>query len=412
MKKLVTSFTLASVLCLVMIAVIGAQGSTTINVTQVDTSRFPQVDVYISATDANGNPVRNVSPDTFRLIENGQEMALTAITRAGEQGAVNTVLVIDHSGSMASGGKMAVAKQAASTFVNLMRPGDKTALIQFDTEIETLQPFTDDKNALHAAIQKIVPRGNTALYDAVNQAAKYFESTPGRKAVILVTDGMDTASKLGREAIVQRASTGGFSIYTIGFGAKGAAFGSQDGIDEAILRELASVSYGNYYYRPDGSQLSDLYQQLSFLLQNEYKLTYNSPNALRDGVKRNIVVTASGVASTRTDFNPGGVIPEVASQGTSWLLFFIALLLLIALFFAPAGLQLVRERGVALPALAMPQLPQLQQKPKPSRVKLTGGATTTTPTATQPKPRIKIKQSSATQPTHTQMPWDENADKH
>jgi VWFA-related protein len=412
MKKLITSLLLASVLCLLAIAGIGAQGSTNINVTQVDTSRFPQVDVYISATDAGGNPVRNVSPNTFRLSENGQEMALTAITRAGEQGAVNTVLVIDHSGSMASGGKMAVAKQAASTFVNLMRPGDKTALIQFDTEIETLQTFTDDKNALQSAIQKIVPRGNTALYDAVNQAAKYFEATQGRKAVILVTDGMDTASKLGREAIVQRASTGGFSIYTIGFGAKGAAFGSQDGIDEAILRELASVSYGNYYYRPDGSQLSDLYQQLSFLLQNEYKLTYNSPNALRDGVKRNIVVTASGVASTRTDFNPGGVIPEVASQGTSWLLFFIALLLLIALFFAPAGLQLARERGVALPALSLPQLPQLQQKSKPSRIKLTGGAPTTTPTATQPKPRIKIKQSSATQPTHTQMPWDENTDKH
>jgi hypothetical protein len=75
-------------------------------------------------------------------------------------------------------------------------------------------------------------------------------------------------------------------------------------------------------------------------------------------------------------------------------------------------LQLARERGVALPALSMPQLPQLQQKSKPSRIKLTGGAPTTTPTAMQPKPRIKIKQSSATQPTHTQMPWDENTDKH
>lgn len=408
MRKLISSFTLALALCSVLVIGLGAQGSTTINVTQVDTSRFPQVDVYISATDANGKPVRNVSPSTFRLTENGQEMALTGITRAGEQGAVNTVLIIDHSGSMAAGGKMTAAKQAASTFVNLMRPGDKTALIQFDTEIETLQPFTEDKTALLTAIQKIVPRGNTALYDALNQAAKYFETTQGRKAIIVVTDGMDTASKLGREAIVQRASTGGFSIYTVGLGAKSAAYGSQDGIDENILRELAMVSYGNYYYSPDGSQLSELYQQLSFLLQNEYKLTYISPNPLRDGVKRNIVVTASGVASTRTDFNPGGVIPEVASQGTSWLLFFVALALLLALLFAPAGLQTIREHGLALPAFALPALPHLTQKSKPSRIKLTGGTPTTN--ASQPKPRIKIKQSAPG--TTPSMPWDENSDKH
>jgi VWFA-related protein len=408
MKKIFSAIAIALSLCGLAITGVSAQGSTTINVTQVDTSRFPQIDVYISATDANGNPVRNVSPNSFRLTENGQEMALTGITRAGEQGTVNTVLIIDHSGSMASGGKMTAAKQAASTFVNLMRPGDKTALIQFDTEIETLQPFTEDKNALLAAIQKIVPRGNTAMYDAINQAAKYFEATQGRKAVIVVTDGMDTASKLARETIVQRASTGGFSIYTIGLGAKGAAYGSQDGIDESILRELAQVSYGNYYYRPDGSQLSELYQQLSFLLQNEYKLTYVSPNALRDGVKRNIVVTSSGIASTQTNFNPGGVIPEVASQGTSWLMFFIALILLVALFFAPNGLNMVREHGLALPAFALPRLPQKQ---KPSRVKLTSGASTT-PAATQPKPRIKIKQAGATQPHQTQMPWDEGADKH
>lgn len=407
MKKLIPSFTLALVLCSVLVVGLGAQGAITINVTQVDTSRFPQVDVYISVTDANGNPVRNVSPSTFRLTENGQEMALTAITRAGEQGAVNTVLIIDHSGSMAAGGKMAAAKQAASTFVNLMRPGDKTALIQFDTEIEMLQTFTEDKNALLTAIQKIVPRGNTALYDALNQAATYFETIQGRKAIIVVTDGMDTASKLGREAIVQRASTGGFSIYTVGLGAKNSAYGSQDGIDENILRELAMVSYGNYYYSPDGSQLSELYQQLSFLLQNEYKLTYVSPNPLRDGVKRHIIVTASGVASTRTDFNPGGVIPEVVSQGTSWLLFFVALVLLIALLFAPALWQAMREHGWAWPAFVRPALP-FAHKPQPSRIKLTDSTSTTH--SSQPKPRIKIKHSATG--TSQTMPWDENADKH
>lgn len=410
MKNLITSFTLAFAFVLLATISVNAQGPVNITVTQVDQSRFPQVDVYVSATDANGNPVRNISPTAFKLQENGQELGLIGASRAGEQGSVSTILIVDHSGSMSAAGKMAGAKQAASTFVNLMRPGDKTALIQFDTEIDMLQSFTDDKNALLGAIQKIAPRGNTALYDSINQAAKYFETTQGRKAIIVVTDGMDTASKTGREAIVQRASNAGFSLYMIGLGAKGAAYGSQDGIDESILREIATASYGAYYYRPDANQLNDLYQQLSLLIQNEYKLTYMSPNALRDGVKRNLVVTAPGAVGIRADFNPGGVIPEVESQSISWLLFIVALLLLLGLFFAPAGLQLARERGLAVPARLMPALPQLAQKPKPSRVKLTGGAPAT-PTSAAPRPRIKIKQTSSDS-THRQMPWDEGSEKH
>ena len=382
-----------------------AQAPMNITVTQVDQSRFPQIDVFVSVTDAGGSPMRGVTADAFRLEENGKPLALLAATRAGEQNPVSTVLVIDHSGSMASAGKMTAAKQAASAFINMMRPGDKTAIIQFDTEIETAQAFTDDKNALLGAIQRIVPRGNTAIYDAVNQAAKYFEATQGRKAVILVTDGMDNASKLNRETILDKVGKSGFSIYTVGLGAKGAGYGSQDGIDENVLRDLASESMGAYYYRPDATQLSDLYTALSMLIQNEYKLTYTSTSPLRDGVKRNIVVTAPGASATQTAFNPGGVIPEVESQWSSWVLFVIALIILVGLFFAPTGLQIMRERGVNVPGLPAPQAPL--PAPKPSRIKLTGDA----PAAAQPRQRIKIKQA-ATQPAQTQMPWDENADKH
>lgn len=388
-----------------VLAPVSAQSAVNIHVTQVDTSRFPQVDVYISVTDANGSPVRNILPGTFRLTENGKEIGLTSVTRAGEQGAVNTILIIDRSGSMAAEGKMTAAKQAAATFVNLMRPGDKTALIQFDTEIETLQTFTGDKTALLNAIQKIHPRGNTALYDALAQAAKYFETVQGRKALIVVTDGMDTASKTSREALIQRLSTSNFSVYTIGLGARNTTYGSQAGIDESILRELATASYGSYYYSPDGSQLSELYQQLSFLLQNEYRLSYISPNPLRDGVKRNIVVTASGIANVRTDFNPGGVIPEVAAQGTSWLLFAMALAVLIALLFVPLGWRILRARGAALPTFVVPTSSPAQQKP--SRVKLTGEVAAN---GTKPKPRIKIKQSS--QGTTPHMPWEEDGNTH
>jgi len=414
MKNLITAAALAFSLCLLAATGAGAQGPINIAVTQVDTSHFPQIDAYVSVTDAAGNPVRNIDPNTFQLQENGQPMRLVAAFRSGEQGPVNTVLVIDRTGSMAFADKMAGAKQAAATFVNLMRPGDKTALVQFDTQIDTLQPLTDNKPALLASIQQIYPRGNTALYDAIAKTGSYFENVPGRKAVIVVTDGMDNASNLNRDAIIQRAGTTGYSIYTIGLGAKGAGYGSQDGIDEAVLQDIAAASYGTYAYAPDASQLNGLYQQLSLKIQNEYRLSYVTPVALRDGVKRNIVVTAPGAAATQTAYNPGGVIPEVAPQWTAWLLFFIALVLLLGLFFAPMGLRLARERGMAVPQLAAPQ------RARPSRVKLTSGApapaaarTLGASTHAARPSRIRIKKpAGTTDRAHTQMPWDESGTKH
>ncbi len=99
---------LITALALSLLAVLGAaaQGPVTITVTQIDQSRFPQIDVFVSATDANGNPVRNLSPDAFRLEQNGQPVSLLSATRSGEQGPVSTVLVVDHSGSMAFSGKI------------------------------------------------------------------------------------------------------------------------------------------------------------------------------------------------------------------------------------------------------------------------------------------------------------------
>ncbi len=415
MRILRLAFVLAIALGLLSAIGVSAQGPVTITVTQVDQSRFPQIEVYVSVTDPAGNPVRNLAPDAFRIEQNGKPVAALAATRAGEQGPVSTVLVIDHSGSMAFGNKMSGAKQAATTFVNLMRPGDKTALVQFDTEIDTLAPLTDDKNALLAGIQKIVPRGNTELYDALAQAGKYLEAATGRKAIIVVTDGMDNASKINRDTLMQQVSAGGYSIYTIGLGNRAAGYGNQEGIDETTLRDIANATMGTYSYAPDASQLAALYQQLSLLIQNEYKLTYTSPDPFHDGLKREIVVTAPGAGATRATYNPGGVIPEAATDWSSWVLFLVALALLVALFFAPMGWRMLAERQALVPAPAPAPAPAPIPAPPPapaqSRVKLTGGGPRlkSPPVPTARPARIKLgKKTASANPERQQMPWDEN----
>ncbi|MCL4393983.1 MAG: VWA domain-containing protein, partial [Chloroflexi bacterium] len=255
MKRSLLALGAALTLVLLAASSAGAQAPVEATVTQVDTSHFPQIDVYISVADSAGNPVRSLDPGVFRLAENGRPMQLTAATRSGEQGPVNTVLLIDRTGSMAFANKMDGAKQAASDFVDRMRPGDKTALVQFDTQVDTLQTLTDDQSALRASIQQIFPRGNTALYDAIAAAGKYFENVSGRKAIIVVTDGMDNSSTLNLASLLQQVQNAGYSVYTIGLGAKGAGYGSQDGIDESTLRQIADTYYGTYAYAPDASQL-------------------------------------------------------------------------------------------------------------------------------------------------------------
>lgn len=300
-----------------------AEGPVTVQVVQVDKARFPEVDVYVSVTDADGQPVKNLMPEDFSLDEDGQPVSLTHVSRAGEQGPVTAVLVIDKSGSMNHANKMKAAREAATAFVQLMRPGDTTGVIAFNTQVTTVQPLTDDKEVLIEAIKGIEAVDDTAMYDALHEASAMLEPVSGRKAIIIVTDGMNTAGQRTREETLTLVSEQGISIYTIGLGDPSQGTETYAGIDEPTLRAIAEESGGIYTFAPNPEDLSSLYELLSLRIQNEYKLTYRSPNRLRDGTNRTVAVVVaapSGPTKVTAVYNSGGVIPEVKPRST-WGLF-------------------------------------------------------------------------------------------
>ena len=322
----------------------------TVQVVQVDESRFPEIVVYVSVTDADGQPVTNLKLDDFRLEENGQRINVTPsnYSQAGEQGPVTAVLAIDKSGSMVEG-KMEAAREAAIAFVELMRPGDTTGVIAFDTSVTVVQRLTGYKETLIEAIEAIEMGSDTALYDALHEASRLLDSVSGRKAIIAVTDGMNTAGQYTLEETLELVGEQGISVYTIGLGDPAKGTEEYAGIDEEILQAIAEESSGVYTHAPEPEDLRGLYELLSIRLQNEYKLTYRSPDQLRDGVKRNVVVTiasSSGRAEATADYNPGGVIPEVEPRSTWWLfsLMFVGLALLLIV---PGVVGAVRGRGRA-----------------------------------------------------------------
>jgi len=383
MIRILLNLILLLVLVFSSASTVFAQSDTQVRITQVDNSKFPTVTVYVSVTNSAGEPV-GVDPATIQISENGEKMQIVDARGGGQGGQgvaepLTTMLVIDISGSMDKNNKLTAAKDAAKAYVNQMRAGDQAGLMTFDTKTYYVQPVTTDTAALTSAIDELKTGGDTAMFDALVEAEKNLSSIPGRKAIIVLADGLDNHSQNTVDSVIEQIGPSGLTISTVGFG--DASTASQSGLDEGALKSLAERSGGLYSFAADSQSLSALYQQLGRTLQSEYAITYVSPSTLRDGINRNLTVSLSGVgATTETNYNPGGVLPEVT--GVSWTLFGLILAGLLLLLFAP--LLIVRGAGL---------FRGMKQKGK---VKMANTANATSSrslsgSGSGKKPRIKLK---------------------
>jgi len=275
--------------------------------------------------------------------------------------------------------KLQTAKDAAKAYVNQMRAGDQAGLITFDTHTYYVQQITKDTVALTKAVDGLKTGGDTSMYDALVEAEKYLNGTSGRKAIIVLTDGLDNHSHNTVDSVIKSIGPSGLTISTVGFG--DASTASLSGLDEKALKSLAEKSGGLYSFAADSKSLSALYQHFGRTLQSEYAITYVSTSPLRDGVNRNLTVSLSGMsATTATNYNPGGVLPEVT--GVSWTLFGLILAGLLFLLFVP----LLITRGAGLFSNMKPK-----GKVKMSNATADAASGRSSSGNENKKPRIKIK---------------------
>ena len=313
-------------------------GDVKIQITQVDTSQFPEVTVYVSVTDSNGEPV-GVEANNIVIKENNQAINPTGIGGEGQIGPLTTLLVMDISGSMNTAGKLSAAKAAAIAYVEQVRAGDAVGLMSFNTQINYVQEITTDREALFTAINSLRAREDTAMYDALAEGVDVLENIPGRKTIIVLTDGLDNVSSLSPDEVLERIGPSGLSISTIGLGDPTVSSGSLTALDEAALQRLASRAGGAYAFADDPDSLLAVYQRYGRALQSEYAVSYISPGNLRDGVNRALSVSLIDAISTSVSaqgavYNPGGLVPEIASPAP-WPLFLALLGGLLALLLIP-----------------------------------------------------------------------------
>ena len=168
----------------------------------------------------DGLPAFDVKKNEFVVKEDGRRV-LSPDVLPPNLDTLTTVLAIDISGSMADHGKIQEAKQAARSFLDQLKEPSKCGLILFDHRLRVKELPTSDYNRLRARIDAAKPGGGTAYLDATAEAVGMLRNLKGRRAVLLLTDGVDLNSSRGMQDVIRDANVAGVAVYTIGVGEPG-----------------------------------------------------------------------------------------------------------------------------------------------------------------------------------------------
>jgi VWFA-related protein len=218
------------------------------------------------------------------VIEDGVRQKLDAFNEA--VAPVSIMLALDGSGSMARAAE--AARLAAHAFVQSLRSDDALGVLVFADDVQIAHDLTTKRDISHEAVDAYQTKGGTALYDGVAEAVTRLRSVPGRRAVVLVSDGRDeNAPSTGPGSIrsweeaMDSVRDAEATIYVIGLGAR---------VDRERLEQMASVTGGEAYFTTDVAELEQHYRRIVEELHRRYVLGYTSTNNTRDGAWRRVEI--------------------------------------------------------------------------------------------------------------------------
>jgi VWFA-related protein len=209
---------------LALAALLGAtativRSQTVQNPPQEDRPRFRSgvelINVNATVTDADGRFVRGLRQEDFRVYQDGQLQEITHF--ASERVPVSLGILLDTSSSM-DDAKMAAAREALNRFLlELLGPDDEVFLFRFDSSPELVHGWTTDKRRVSEALERIVPAGSTAMYDALAEAVPLVQAgRHQKKALVLISDGNDTISRMLLADLKAQIRTTEILVYAIG----------------------------------------------------------------------------------------------------------------------------------------------------------------------------------------------------
>ena len=275
------------------------------------------VSLNVTVADGQQRYATDLQEEEFQVFEDGVKQDISYFNRSNLPIAL--ALLIDTSASMEA--RLQTAQEAASGFAKQLRGQDLAEIIDFDSRVNILAPFTNNVDLLEQAIRRTSAGGSTSIYNAIYIALKDLKKVivkqpdeVRRQAIVVLSDGEDTSSLLPFEEVLDLAKRSETAIYAIGLrDAEGAA--SSRGFKEAefVLRQLSQETGGRAFFPLQVAELPAIYSQIAEELSSQYSIGYTSKNAKRDGAWRRIVVRV-----TRPNLTPrtkqGYFAPTTASR--------------------------------------------------------------------------------------------------
>jgi VWFA-related protein len=236
-------------------------------------SRLEAVRVDVLVTD-NGRPVRGLGPGDFVILDNGAPQ--TVDLASFETLPVNVILAFDHSGSV-TGDRLAQLQDAARAVLGALTPRDQAALVTFSHRVELRQPLTHDSRLVVDAVAAAQPGGDTSLFDGVYAGLLVGVNDAARNLVLVFSDGVDTASWLAAEQIIETGKRSDAVVYALSPKGAGSA---------PFLRDLADQTAGSAIEVESLRELSARFVAILEEFRHRYLLSYSPKGVAGPGWHR------------------------------------------------------------------------------------------------------------------------------
>ncbi len=263
------------------------------------------VAVPATVVDSRGIAVTNLKLEDFELQVDGQPNTISEISRADTP--VRMAMLFDNSGSL-SESRDFEKRAAIKFFRNVLRPVDQAAVFSVSTDVTMAEPLTNDARRLELTIASFgKPEGATSLFDGIIQAGTYLRPYPGRRVIVIVSDGVDTTSRADFDLTMQRALADDCQIYVVQTGlyenANVRALAA-----ERRMQEFSAQTGGAVYIPKSTDDLDEAFAQIAADLAQQYILSYYPAQDKRDGKYHLIAVRVKTRPNARIRARKGFVV--------------------------------------------------------------------------------------------------------
>lgn len=227
------------------------------------------VELYTTVVDRRNRPVEGLAREDFTVLEDGSEQRLHRFDRVTDL-PIWAGMMIDTSASMAEELAEAV-RGALSFFETVIRPKDRAAVVTFNNAPQLAVRFTNAPEVLAGGLAGLEADGGTALYDSLIYTLHYFGGITGKRALIVLTDGVDESSKWAFQDALDYARRSGVALYMVGID-----IGTKEADARMKMERLASETGGRHFFIEQASDLKRVYAEVESELRTQYLLAYQS----------------------------------------------------------------------------------------------------------------------------------------